>query len=113
MIRDYFTHIDENLVITTDLTYNGQPMDLTNHRVEFAASFDQTSNAISVLTLSDGITIENANTATVVVNFKPSANLGYTTRDLMYQLRTVDESTDFVKIHLEGRIFTSPSLFTD
>ena len=114
MQRDLFLHVGEDLTIQANLTYsNSAPIAIASHVVEFATALELTTNTLQTLSSSNTsqINVVHANNATVQVFFRPLANAGYTDQNHVYQLRSRHTSSNVVTIHLEGRIFFTPSLF--
>lgn len=111
--QDYYLHRTENLVKQITITANNAPINTAAHSIEFAVSKEWTTNTLSVLRSSNTaqINVVNANTATIQVNFIPTANAGYNDSNLVYQLRTIRNSDNVITIVQEGRIFIQPSLF--
>lgn len=112
-VIDYFCHLDENLNIKLAvLDINKQPLDVDNIMFEFATAIDQTSNTIQILTSNDAISVLDANTGEIQIAFKPTLETGFTNKNLIYQLRMIDQANT-IHVYQTGRIFVEPNLFID
>lgn len=113
MQTDFFLHLGETLKFQVQiLDPDNQPIDLDTHTVQFAAALELDTETIETLTSANASQIStiDANLAIVEVNFQPVANNGYDDRNLVFQMRTIDNQ-DVTSVILEGRIFMQPSLF--
>lgn len=113
--KNYFLHSNESLQTRVQiLNPDDTPANLDNYLIQFAVAKELTMNAIEVLSNanSEQISVVDANSAIIQINFKPTVSKGFTTdSNLVYQLQTTHSSNQKVSIIQEGRIFITPSLF--
>lgn len=109
--RDLFVHLGETLTITANVIVGNSAANLASYTVQFASAAEWTTDVLQTLGVGTGIAIANAQTASIVVTFKPLANAGFTERDHVYQIRALNNSSNAVTIVATGKMFIRPSLF--
>lgn len=111
MVRDYFTHLNDNLTVQVKVLYaNSSPVNLANSVVKVATSLEFDTGVIETLSSANTAQIEVIDIPNGIVNVKflISSIKGYGVGTHRYQLQ-VEKDTKVT--YQEGRLFIAPSLF--